>query len=220
MAVLGKTALELYKEIAMCPPEVFPPYNDELVRLVQKEIQEHKALLDAAFMAADEKVQKSEQAGTFGSVPASNRKIDSFPEDVSTIVVHHSSILRNKRLLLAYSQMRLERIKALRWQGRSLPEDVKSSMSTAELQFFKGYDRLLTRYMRPGEGIGQDLTVDLIPPKDPEIQVRALKDYGEMVASNGTIHFQKNAVFFMSQEDAEPLIRHRILERMDMADLH
>jgi len=27
MAVFGKTALELYKEIAMCPPEVFPPYN-------------------------------------------------------------------------------------------------------------------------------------------------------------------------------------------------
>ena len=29
-------------------------------------------------------------------------KIDAFPEDVSTILVHHSSILRNKRLLLAY----------------------------------------------------------------------------------------------------------------------
>ena len=27
MAMYGKTALELYKEIAMCPPEVFPPYN-------------------------------------------------------------------------------------------------------------------------------------------------------------------------------------------------
>ena len=52
--------------------------------------------------AADEKVQKSEQAGTFGQVPGGVRKIDSFPEDVSTIVVHHSSILRNKRLLLAY----------------------------------------------------------------------------------------------------------------------
>lgn len=113
------------------------------------------------------------------------------------------------------------------------------------LQFFKGYDRLLSRYMRHGEGIGQDLTLvwmpfvqvqpthgapqqvptilclqDLIPPKDPEIQVRALQDYGEMVASNGTIHFQKNAVFFMAQEDAEPLIRQRVLERMDMADLH
>lgn len=61
---------------------------------------------------------------------------------------------------------------------------------------------------------------DLIPPKDPEIQVRALQDYGEMVASNGTIHFQKNAVFFMAQEDAEPLIRQHVLERMDMADLH
>ena len=76
MAIYGKTALELYKEIAMCPPEVFPPYNassrtaqappwlsleanqlknmkdvqDELVRVVQTEIQEHKALLDAAFL--------------------------------------------------------------------------------------------------------------------------------------------------------------------------
>ena len=27
------------------------------------------------------------------------------------------------------------------------------------LQFFKGYDRLLSRYMRHGEGIGQDLTL-------------------------------------------------------------
>ena len=61
---------------------------------------------------------------------------------------------------------------------------------------------------------------DLLPPKDPEVQVRALQDYGEMVASDGTIHFQRNAVFFMAQEDAEPLIRQRVLERMDMAELH
>ena len=27
------------------------------------------------------------------------------------------------------------------------------------MQFFKGYDRLLSRYMRHGEGIGQDLTL-------------------------------------------------------------
>ncbi len=80
MAIFGKTVLDLYKEIALCPPEVFPPYNvsmqpptgapqlhfctiaqvaglnpdfsmqDELVRVVQTEIQEHKAQLDAAFM--------------------------------------------------------------------------------------------------------------------------------------------------------------------------
>ena len=30
--------------------------------------------------------------------------------------------------------MRLDRIKALRWQGRSLPDDVKNNLSTAELQ--------------------------------------------------------------------------------------
>lgn len=52
--------------------------------------------------AAEEKVQKSEQEGTSAQEPGDARKIDRFPEDVSTIVVHHSSILRNKRLLLAY----------------------------------------------------------------------------------------------------------------------
>ena len=34
-----------------------------------------------------------------------------------------------------------------------------AELRTNCLQFFKGYDRLLTRYMRHGEGIGQDLTV-------------------------------------------------------------
>lgn len=34
-----------------------------------------------------------------------------------------------------------------------------AKLSANCLQFFKGYDRLLTRYMRHGEGIGQDLTV-------------------------------------------------------------
>ena len=56
----------------------------------------------AAHRTAEEKVQKSEQAGTSTQEPGDARKIDQFPEDVSTIVVHHSSILRNKRLLLAY----------------------------------------------------------------------------------------------------------------------
>ena len=35
---------------------------------------------------------------------------------------------------LVCSQMRLDRIKALRWQGRSLPDDVQKNLSTAELQ--------------------------------------------------------------------------------------
>lgn len=52
--------------------------------------------------AADEKVKKSEQAGTLGQGSGGAKSIDSFPEDVSTIVVHHSSILRDKRLLMAY----------------------------------------------------------------------------------------------------------------------
>ena len=74
MALYGKSALDLFKEIAQCPADILPPYNvslklllvrqpglvdtylkmghmqDELVRVVQTEIQEHKAQLDTAFL--------------------------------------------------------------------------------------------------------------------------------------------------------------------------
>ena len=63
---------------------------------------QHQSQAQMPCRAADEKVKKSEQAGTFAQMPGDASKIDRFPEDVSTIVVHHSSILRNKRLLMAY----------------------------------------------------------------------------------------------------------------------
>lgn len=70
---------------------------------------------------------------------------------------------QNKKpeVLLSLSRkLREEKIKELRWTYRTLPQHVKGNLSPLELQYFKGYDQLLNKYMRSGRGgWGLDLTV-------------------------------------------------------------
>ena len=75
--------------------------------------------------------------------------------------------------LRACRKERSSRIQELRWTHRTLPEHVKGNLSPLELQFFRGYDRLLNKHMRSGKGgVGLDLTADPTPPDAPWGQVR------------------------------------------------
>ena len=56
---------------------------------------------------------------------------------------------------------RLEAIRELRWQGRTLPPELRSRLSPSELQYFKSYDKLLNKYMRKEDGVGMDLSLVL-----------------------------------------------------------
>lgn len=127
---------------------------------------------------------------------------------------HVEAVLRNKRLLLGYHDVRLEMIRELRWRGRTLPKEIEAKLSPAERDFFKAYDRLLNQYMRSGTGIGLDITADpvciglpcrlctpsaprppnrgvstpllvlQVPPKDPLVPVLVVEDLGEVYFSH------------------------------------
>ena len=57
-------------------------------------------------------------------------------------------------------KLRFDAIRQLRWHGRALPPEVKTQLSPLEQQYFKSYDKLLTKYMSKGEdGVGMDLTL-------------------------------------------------------------
>ena len=140
-------------------------------------------------------------------------------------------------------------IKKMWWDtGSVLPEDSKSALGEAEVDFFKKYDQIVGQYMSDidldltsvlellvgwliaiflidlfvhhffvclsvrvcggGGGGGQDK----IPPKDPFIEVRVLKDYGEITTDSGTVNLQKNTVHFLRRSDVELLIRQGVLE--------
>lgn len=60
-------------------------------------------------------------------------------------MVNRESIRRNKRILMTYNMERLKRLKRIRWTSRQLPEEVAKNLSPEEVDFFKGYDRCLSK---------------------------------------------------------------------------
>ena len=55
-------------------------------------------------------------------------------------------------------------------------------------------------------------TQDQTPPKDPSIEVRVLKDYGEVFLTLGRANLKKGTVHLLPRTEAEPLIREGVLE--------
>lgn len=178
-----------------------PPYQPELVRAVTREIRaldnEQQALLDH-----------------YGG--ASNFVHSQHPEAAVNILVQHLSKQRNKRCLLAYHRLRTDRIDDLCWSeklnthGRS--EKDSDSLGPDELEYAKRYNELLAAYK--GQWTDIDLTGSLEPPKDLYIDVRVLKDAGEIQTEYGTITLTKNSSFFVRSSDVERLIRQGYLQKL------
>lgn len=122
-----------------------------------------------------------------------------------TLLVNHLSMRRNKRCLLAYHRTRTDKLEELVWNGSdiadlsgqqvreagagggSLPvaagEGSTSSLSPQEEDYVRQYSDLLAAYK--GQWTDIDLTGSLQPPRDLFIDVRVLKDAGEIQTEYG-----------------------------------
>lgn len=49
------------------------------------------------------------------------------------------------------------------------------------------------------------------PPKDPDIFVRVLRDYGDVAFSMGSVSLKKGSTHFLPRAEADPLIREGVL---------
>ncbi|CAG8876327.1 unnamed protein product [Penicillium nalgiovense] len=65
-----------------------------------------------------------------------------------------------------------------------------------------------------GQWTDIDLTGTLEPPKDLFIDVRVLKDAGEIQTEYGVINLTKNSQLYVRQGDVERLIAQGFLERL------
>lgn len=109
---------------------------------------------------------------------------------------------RNKRCLLAYHRQRVEKVQEMVWRGVDLLEQQgedggerndrederggglgKSSLSPEEEEYARAYGELLAAYK--GQWTDIYLTGSLEPPKDLFIDVRVLKDAGEIQTEYG-----------------------------------
>ena len=118
------------------------------------------------------------------------------------LLVHHLYMRRNKRCLLAYHRARSDKLEELVWNGTDVLElsnqneaedqqaltnnsGSSSSLSPEEEEYVRQYSDLLAAYK--GQWTDIDLTGSLEPPKDLFIDVRVLKDAGEIQTEYGSV---------------------------------
>lgn len=132
------------------------------------------------------------------------------PEKVK-LVYQHQCLSRNRRYIFAYLNHRLGKIRNLRWEiGAVVPENIGPKLSSRENDFFMEYNNILTDYCAT---IQLDLTSDLEvgtdfgykcmflilqqPPRDLLVEIRALKDIGEIMTESGSVSLVNGSTHFL-----------------------
>lgn len=123
------------------------------------------------------------------------------PATACALLVNHLSMRRNKRCLLAYHRVRADKLQQLCWDGQdvlelqqpkqtstsqdgwSAPSNNESSLSPEEEEYVRQYNDMLAAYK--GQWTDIDLAGSLEAPKDLFIDVRVLKDAGEVQTEYG-----------------------------------
>ncbi|KAL1059761.1 hypothetical protein V6Z11_1Z009400 [Gossypium hirsutum] len=107
-------------------------------------------------------------------------------------LIHHLSLIRNKRCLMAYvlHVHQREIIRELAWKVgllHELPGEIQEKFSDSEEQYFKDHSNL-------------DVNVDMVPPKDPYIKVRVLEDLGSgIILSDKSANFARHSMHFLKR---------------------
>lgn len=219
-----------------------PPYQTELVRNVTHEVRDLNKYANS--------ILAQFQDGSFD--PNADQAT------ACTLMVSHLAMRRDKRCLLAYHRTRTDKLEELVWSGSDIADLVgqqqqqqqraaagaaanasgmngdgaSSSLSPQEEDYIRQYSDLLAAYK--GQWTDIDLTGSLEPPRDLFIDVRVLKDAGEIQTEYGcvilyrmtytltswvtnsyrAINLTKNSQFYVRQGDVERLIAQGYLQKL------
>ncbi|XP_072965049.1 uncharacterized protein [Typha angustifolia] len=191
----GRRASQLLKELAACETGQLTAFNSDTFEQVIKECDEHNVQLQSLIRKIEDQnldIQTTRNEDHFGAV------------------IHHLSLTRNKRCLMAYMFNRAEVIRSLRWKvGPVLPQEIQEKLNYSEEEYFKNQSAALESYMSE---LDLDLTVDMVPPKDPYIRVRVLDDIGNVCLGDHSISLTKHSLHFLGRTDAEQFISQGLME--------
>ncbi|XP_024980565.1 DNA replication complex GINS protein PSF1 [Cynara cardunculus var. scolymus] len=193
----GRKACQLVKEFVSSDSGQLIVFNNDLFAQVIEECDGHLLQLQALLR----KMQVE------GSDNQTTKNADHFGA-----LIHHLSLVRNKRCLMAYVHNRAEVIQNLGWTiERVLPEEIEEKLSSSEKEYFKNHSATLQSYM---SDLDLDLAVDMVPPKDPYIKVRVLEEIGNVVLSDQLANLARHAILFLRRTDAEQYISQGLMEEL------
>ncbi|XP_077220800.1 partner of SLD five 1 [Tasmannia lanceolata] len=185
----GRKASQLLGDLARTENGQITPFSIDMFGQVIEECNEHQFQLQSLMRKIQEEgldIQTTRNADHFGAV------------------IHHLSLVRNKRCLMAYMYNRAEMIRDLIWKvGPVLPQEIQEKLNYSEKEYFKNHSSALNSYMSE---LDLDLTVDMVPPKDPYIQVRVLDDMGDVVLGDRSAPLLPHSVHLLKRSDAEQFI--------------
>jgi GINS complex subunit 1 len=187
------------------------------VRQVVTEVNEHDSVTRRITARYEQPSDQDNAMSSSSQQPVTADSWSSNLDAATSVVVHVQSAIRNKKMLLAYTMQRMERLKSIRWTQRTLPSTVSTNCSPTEVDFFRAYDRLLNSYMSSARGVGLDLTLDTKPPKANNVLVKVMASQGELLFSFGNANLQRGTVHLLPVEEAEPLIKAGAVEPYDPA---
>ncbi|XP_010472970.1 PREDICTED: probable DNA replication complex GINS protein PSF1 isoform X2 [Camelina sativa] len=197
----GRKGYQLLKDFASGEKGQLKPFNSKLFDETIEECDQNHHLMQSLMRKMQQEdldVQNSRNADHYGAL------------------IHHLSLMRNKRCLMAYVYNRAEIVRDLAWRVGlellDLPSEIQEKLTSLEKEYFKNHSVTLKSYMGK---VGIELNVDMVPPKDPYIKVRILDDIDEgIVLSDKTTNFARHSMHFLKRTDAEPYIARGQMEEL------
>ncbi|KAI8987201.1 hypothetical protein BDB01DRAFT_785002 [Pilobolus umbonatus] len=193
----GEAAFRLAKEAKRTADLLVAPYNEDLVHTICSEIRtlHSKAERTIDIMKQDRKA----------NLPVDSHKM-------SSVMLQHLIVKRNKRVLFAYHYQRLKKLKEISWNVGMQSEnhrEIKNRMGPSEHKFLEEYGQLVNSYKQSFLEIelGGNGGLGLEPPVDVFIEVRVMVDAGEISTEYGVLNLSKGNQFYVRRTDVESLIK-------------
>ncbi|KAH7106091.1 GINS complex, Psf1 component [Auriculariales sp. MPI-PUGE-AT-0066] len=192
------------------PGVVLPKYNETVVQNVCREMR----MLDTDMNATIQPWLNVHGGRAENEVPDDGVQ--------AAMMMYHVAKVRNKRILLAYVQSRLDRLRDLYWaSGGALHHllgnaTLRERISPHEVDFLRKYhEQVVVARAEYEFGDILDLTSGIDkPPKDLIVTIRALTDLGDVHTDDGTINLRRGERLDITRSAVEHLIVQGFLEEV------
>ena len=188
-----------------------PLYQNDTIKQILKEVNDLDQ--DVQFLTQQQSSQNEQSE-------------EQYKINQCQLFVTHLSMRRNKRCLLAYERLRAQKIDEFCWlnidpisSDSRKPETPANTtmisldnLNHSEQEYFKNYQDLILNYKSRFAEV--DLTGDLLPPTNIFVDVRVLKDGGEVQTEYGSFNLIKDSQFYVRKSDVERLIQQGYLEEL------
>ena len=108
------------------------------MRQVVTEVNEHDSVTRRITARYEQPSDQDNAMSSSSQQPVTADLWSSNLDAATSVVVHVQSAIRNKKMLLAYTMQRMERLKSIRWTQRNLPSTVSTNCSPPPFTAMRG----------------------------------------------------------------------------------